>query len=172
VTEAYLSKFQYLALIRYCQNTHSTRKPLQDALATAENKLAAMQDIATKEHDKVVTLQQDNEKLEAAAQMNENLKAEVERLRGVDQENEQYRRLDVNPKDLATFKNNKDAIRHYLKLVPILIEYATVAIHVSIALIFVQAEQQNAKALSFTRVCYGLRTDSQSQRIRSECLRR
>jgi hypothetical protein len=90
--------------------------------------LAAIQDIATKEHDKVVTLQRDNEKLQAAVEMNENLKAEVERLRGVDQENEQYRRLDVNPKDLATFKNNKDAIRHYLKLVPTLIEYAAVAI--------------------------------------------
>jgi hypothetical protein len=115
-------QFQYLALIRYCQNTHATRKPLQDALATAENKLTAMQDIASKEHSKALMLQQEKEKLQAAALVNESLKAEVERLRGVDRENEQYRRLDVNPKDLATFKNNKEAIRHYLKLVPTLIE--------------------------------------------------
>jgi hypothetical protein len=98
------------------------RKPLQDALTTAENKLQAMQDLASKEHAKVLTLQQEKEKLQAVQQMNENLKPELERLRGVDQEVEQYRRLDVNPKDLETFKNNKDAIRHYLKLVPTLIE--------------------------------------------------
>jgi hypothetical protein len=81
-----------------------------------------MQDIASKEHSKALMLQQEKEKLQAAAQVNESLKAEVERLRGVDRENEQYRRLDVNPKDLVTFKNNKEAIRHYLKLVPTLIE--------------------------------------------------
>jgi hypothetical protein len=40
----------------------------------------------------------------------------------VEQEVQQYRRLNVNPKDLETFKNNKDAIRHYLKLVPMLLE--------------------------------------------------
>jgi hypothetical protein len=77
------------------------RKPLQDALTTAETKLAAMQDLASKEHAEFLTL---------------------ERLRGVDEEVENYRRLDVNPRDLETFKNNKDAIRHYLKLVPTLIE--------------------------------------------------
>jgi hypothetical protein len=98
------------------------RKPLQDALTAAESKLAAMQDLASKEHAEVLTLRQEIEKLQAIEQTNENMKAEMERLRGVDQEVEHYRRLDVNPRDLETFKNNKDAIRHYLKLVPTLIE--------------------------------------------------
>jgi hypothetical protein len=115
-------QFQYLALIRYCQNTHAMRKPLQNALVEAENKLIAMQNLASKEHAKVFTLQQEKERLLAVGQESDNLKAEVERLQGIDLEVEKYRRLDVNPKDLETFKNNKDAIRHYLKLVPTLIE--------------------------------------------------
>jgi hypothetical protein len=81
-----------------------------------------MQDLASKEHAKVLALQQDNERLQAVERDSNNLKAEVGRLRDVEQEVEQYRRLDVSPKDLETFKNNKDAIRHYLKLVPTLIE--------------------------------------------------
>ncbi|KAH5426854.1 hypothetical protein HBI52_126590 [Parastagonospora nodorum] len=115
-------RFQYLALIRYSQNTYSMRKPQQIALAETENKLVAMQDLASKEHAKVLTLQQENERLQAVERESNNLEAEVERLRDVDREVEQYRRLDVSPKDLETFKNNKDAIRHYLKLVPTLIE--------------------------------------------------
>ena len=98
------------------------RKPQQIALAETENKLVAMQDLASKEHAKVLTLQQENERLQAVERESNNLEAEVERLRDVDREVEQYRRLDVSPKDLETFKNNKDAIRHYLKLVPTLIE--------------------------------------------------
>lgn len=120
--EADMLQFQYLALIRYCQNTYAMRKPLQDALAETENKLVAMQDLASKEHSKVLALQQENESLKVVERESNSLKAEAERLQGLDQEVEQYRRLDVNPKDLETFKNNKDAIRHYLKLVPILIE--------------------------------------------------
>jgi hypothetical protein len=93
-------------------------------LAESENKLVAIQDLASREHAKVLTLQQQNERLKAMEQESSSLKMEVERLQDLDREVEQYRRLDVNPKDLETFKNNKDAIRHYLKLVPILIEYA------------------------------------------------
>jgi len=98
------------------------RKPQQITLAEVENKLSAMQDLASKEHAKVLTLQHENERLQTVERESNNLKAEVKRLRDVDREVEQYRRLDVNPKDLDTFKNNKDAIRHYLKLVPTLIE--------------------------------------------------
>jgi hypothetical protein len=120
--EANYVQFQYLALIRYCQNAHALRKPVQNALKETENKLVAMQDLASKEHAKVLTLQQENERLQAVERESNNLKVEVERLQSIDQEVEQYRRLDVNPRDLETFKNNKDAIRHYLKLVPPLIE--------------------------------------------------
>ncbi|KAF2833810.1 hypothetical protein CC86DRAFT_389938 [Ophiobolus disseminans] len=112
-------RFQYLALTRYCQNTHATRKPLQDALVEAQKKLTTVQDLASEEHVKVLKLQQENEQLKAEA---ENLKKEAEGLRSLEQEVEQYRRLDVNPKDLETFTTNKDAIRHYLKLVPMLME--------------------------------------------------
>lgn len=108
-------RFQYLALTRYCLNTYATRKPLQDALAAAEQKLA-------EEHAKVVALQQENERLKATERVSESLKVEAERLRGIEHEVEQYRRLNVNPKDLETFTTNKDAIRHYLKLVPMLME--------------------------------------------------
>lgn len=55
------------------------------------------------------------------------MQAEIQRLQGLEQEVEQYRRLQVNPRDLETFQTNKDAIRHYLKLVPMLIEYAVFA---------------------------------------------
>jgi ABC-type uncharacterized transport system fused permease/ATPase subunit len=99
-----------------------TRKPLQDALSEAEKKVLSMQDLASQEHAKVLTLQQELEQLKAVEQKHETLKAEVKRLQGIEHEVEQYRQLDVNPRDLATFKNNKDAIRHYLKLVPMLIE--------------------------------------------------
>jgi cell shape-determining protein MreC len=115
-------QFQYLALVRYCQNTHSTRKPIQDALTETEKKLASMQDIASGEHAKVLTLQQEIEKLKVSQKDLEGMKANLKRLQDVEQEVQQYRRLNVNPKDLETFKNNKDAIRHYLKLVPMLLE--------------------------------------------------
>ncbi|KAF1921873.1 hypothetical protein BDU57DRAFT_463919 [Ampelomyces quisqualis] len=122
VLDANILQFQYLALVRYCQNVHATRKPLQDALAQAEQKLTSIQDLTSKEHAKVLTLQQENQILEDIKQKYESAKVELERLHAVEREVEQYRRLDVNPKDLETFKNNKDAIRHYLKLVPTLIE--------------------------------------------------
>jgi hypothetical protein len=48
-------QFQYIALIRYCQNTHATRKSLHNALAETEKKLVTMQDLASEEHAKVTT---------------------------------------------------------------------------------------------------------------------
>jgi hypothetical protein len=120
--KAHLLQFQYLALVRYCQNVHTMRKPLQDALAEVEKRLASVQDFASEEHAKVVVLQEENKKLQATGPISDEMKTEIKRLQDVEQEVEQYRRLNVNPKDLETFKNNKDAIRHYLKLVPMLIE--------------------------------------------------
>jgi hypothetical protein len=99
-----------------------TRKPLQDALSATEKKLAATEDVAAQEHVKVLTLQQEMEKLKLVERDSDSLKAEVKRLQGIEQEAEQYRRLDVNPRALAIFQNNKDAIRDHLKLVPVLIE--------------------------------------------------
>jgi hypothetical protein len=104
-----------------------TRKPLQDALSQAEKKLAATEDVASQEHVKVLSLQQDMEKLKVVERNSDSLKAEVKRLQGIEQEVEQYRRLDVKPRDLATFKNNKDAIQHYLRQVPILKEYVVIS---------------------------------------------
>jgi hypothetical protein len=95
---------------------------MQDALVEAEKKLAAMQNLAAEEHAKVLDLQQDNEKLRSKAQTGDSLKTELERLQGIEQEVERYRRLKVNPKDIETFVNNKDQIRHYLKLYPMLAE--------------------------------------------------
>jgi peptidase E len=115
-------QFQYIALIRYCQNTHATRKPLQNALTEAEKKLASMQDLASEEHAKVLSLQQENERLHAQKDQFEAMSTEVQRLQGIEQELELFRRLDVNPRDLETFTTNKAAIRHYLKLVPRLLE--------------------------------------------------
>jgi succinate dehydrogenase/fumarate reductase flavoprotein subunit len=119
---AHFLQFQYLALVRYCQNAHTMRKPLQDALTESKKRLASAQDFASKEHAKVLALQKDNEKYKAVGRTSDEMEAEMKRLQGVENEVDQYRRLNVNPKDLETFKNNKDAIRHYLKLVPMLIE--------------------------------------------------
>ena len=120
MTPAKNNQFQYIALIRYCQNTHATRKPLQEALTDMEKKLASVQDLASKEHAKVVTLQQENDRLRLQKDQFQAMKAEVQRLQGLDEEVAHFR--DVNPKDLATFLANKSAIRHYLKLVPMLVE--------------------------------------------------
>jgi peptidase E len=115
-------QFQYIALIRYCQNTHATRKSLHNALAETEKKLVTMQDLASEEHAKVLSLQQENERLRARKDQFEAMSTEVQRLHGIEQELELFRRLDVNPRDLETFTTNKAAIRHYLKLVPKLLE--------------------------------------------------
>jgi hypothetical protein len=160
-------QFQYLALVRYCQNVHATRKPLQDALTQAEQKLTSIQDLTSKEHAKMLTLQQENQSLKDTKQKYDNTKAELERLQNIEREVEQYRRLDVNPKDLETFKNNKDAIRHYLKLVPTLTEYAVLQL-LRNRLTSFQAKQQDAQATRLTRICHGARTCSQSQGLRFE----
>ena len=82
-----------------------------------------MQDLASTEHAKVLTLQQENEQLRAQKDQYEVMKAEFQRLQGLEPEADHFRRMDVNPRDLETFVANKTAIRHYLKLVPMLLEY-------------------------------------------------
>jgi hypothetical protein len=113
-------QFQYIALIRYCQNTHATRKPLQQAYNEMEKKLANVQDLASKEHSKILGLHQENERLRFQKDQFEAMEAEVQRLQGLDEEVAHLR--GVNTKDLNTFLANKSAIRHYLKLVPMLVE--------------------------------------------------
>ncbi|KAH7389444.1 hypothetical protein DE146DRAFT_680299 [Phaeosphaeria sp. MPI-PUGE-AT-0046c] len=115
-------RFQYLALVRYCQSTHATRKPLQDKLVNAQKQLASQQDIVSQERSKTHAMQQETEKLKCVERKYDGMKAELERLQNVDHEVEQYRRLNINPKDLETFKNNKAAIRYYLGLMPKLVE--------------------------------------------------
>jgi len=115
-------QFQYIALIRYCQNTHAACKPLRSTLVAAEKKLVSMQDLISGEHAKVSGLQQENERLRAQNKQIEAMKAEIERLQSFEQEIERLRRVNVNPRDLETFIENKTAIRHYLKLVPQLLE--------------------------------------------------
>ncbi|KAF1833353.1 hypothetical protein BDW02DRAFT_599148 [Decorospora gaudefroyi] len=115
-------RFQYLALVRYCQNTHATRKPMQNALAEAEKKLASMQHLASEEHAKVLALRQENERLRAQKDQFEAMNAEVQQFQEQEQEFKQFRSLNVKPRDLETFITNKTAIRHYLKLVPMLID--------------------------------------------------
>ncbi|CAO2658497.1 Nn.00g062200.m01.CDS01 [Neocucurbitaria sp. VM-36] len=115
-------RFQYIALIRYCQNTYRSRKPLQKAVAETQKKLASMQELASEEHAKVLTLQQENEQLRAKQDQCDAMKAEMQRLQNLEQEVDHYRQLQVNPRDLETFIANKAAIRHYLKLVPMLID--------------------------------------------------
>lgn len=108
--------------MRYCQNTHATRKPLQDALAQAESDVGALRKLSSSKHQKVLSLQQEVNELRCLETAAHNLKKEVERRTSLEHELERYRRLDVNPKDLAMFQNNKDAIKQYLKLIPSLVE--------------------------------------------------
>lgn len=95
------------------------------SLADAEKKLLDMQERASEEHAKVLELQQEIKQLGAQKAQSEAMEAELQRLQGFEQEIEHYRRLKVNPRDLETFMNNKAAIRHYLKLIPMLVEYVT-----------------------------------------------
>lgn len=115
-------QFQYIALIQYCQNTYITRKPLQEAVAETRKKLASVQELASDEHAKFLTLQQEVEQLRAKQGQFDALNADIQRRQGLEEELEYFRRLRVNPRDLETFVSNKAAIRHYLKLVPMLIE--------------------------------------------------
>lgn len=119
---AHQSQFQYIALMRYCQNTYAGRKPLQEELANTKKQLETAQDLSSAEHAKAISLQKENQRLRDNASQIETLSAEVERLCNIEQEVEKYRSLNVNPHDLETFVTNKAAIRHYLKMVPTLIE--------------------------------------------------
>ncbi|KAH8625700.1 hypothetical protein IG631_19579 [Alternaria alternata] len=106
----------YIAL----PNAHAIRKPLQQAYTETEQKLANAQELFSKEREKVLSLQQENEQLRLQKDQFGAMKAEVRRLQGLDKEIAHL--CDVNPKDLETFLANKSAIRHYLKLVPMLVE--------------------------------------------------
>ncbi|EMD62634.1 hypothetical protein GGP41_003458 [Bipolaris sorokiniana] len=115
-------RFQYIALIRYCQNTYATRKPLEQTLKKSKKNLADMRNLVAEEHVKMTGLRKEVEKLKAQKDQFEATQAEVQRLQGIEQEFEQLRSLNVNARDLKTFIMNKSAIRHYLKLVPMLME--------------------------------------------------
>lgn len=122
-----------MALVRYCQNAYMARKPTSDAVIGLQRQLEVMKDLASDEHAKVLSLEQDNDKLRATReQLNElsALRSEIQRLQGVEREVEQaradvdsVRQLRVDLRELETFQQNKHAIKHYLKLVPILVEY-------------------------------------------------
>lgn len=117
-----MQQFQYIALIRYCQNTHAARKQTHNALAEAEKNAARLQNLAAEEHAKVLSLEQEKESLFATRTRVDELQAEVLRLQSLESEVDRYRCLNVNIRDLETFMANKAAIRHYLKLVPMLME--------------------------------------------------
>ncbi|KAF2127389.1 hypothetical protein P153DRAFT_321149 [Dothidotthia symphoricarpi CBS 119687] len=117
-------RFQYVALIRYCQNTYASQKPLQDELAQTQKKLGSMQDLASAEHAEILELQKENERLRAAQhqfEKSQTLKVDMTRLQELEQEVEQYRRIEVDLRDFETFQRDKPAIKHYMKLVPMLI---------------------------------------------------
>lgn len=85
-----------------------------------------MQDLASAERAKILELRQENERLRASQQQLENFqspKEEAKRLHELEQKVEQYRRIEIDLRDFETFKQNKSAIKHYMKLVPMLIEY-------------------------------------------------
>lgn len=81
-----------------------------------------MQDVASEEHGKLVALQQENQQLRCRQDKFDAFAKDRERLQKLEQEVEQYRNMNVNPRDLETFITHKTAIRHYLKLVPMLLE--------------------------------------------------
>ena len=87
-----------------------------------------MQDLASTEHAQVIILQQEVEQLRAQATQDEGTKKEFRRLQGLEQELERYRRLNVTSRDLETFVQNKSSIRHYLKLIPMLLEYVAAGV--------------------------------------------
>ncbi|XPS78013.1 hypothetical protein M3J09_010034 [Ascochyta lentis] len=125
-------RFQYLALIRYCQTSYRTRKPLSSELANVKQDLSTTQSREADERLKFAGLQRENEELRASAQQTEDveaLRAEVQRLRHLEQETDQFnadleafRRLKADVRDLKTFRENKAAILQHLKLVPKLVE--------------------------------------------------
>jgi len=95
---------------------------MKNALAEAEENVTRFRNLASEEHARVLSLEKEKESLLATRTHLDDLQAEVQRLQGLESEVDYYRRLNVNPRDLETFMANKAAIRHYLKLVPVLLE--------------------------------------------------
>lgn len=108
-----------------------------------------MRKLALEEHTKVLSLKKESEQLQMQNEQYEAMQAEVQRLQGIEQKLEQlqvhkdqfeamkaevkrlqsmeqelehFHELNVNPRDFETFVKNKSAIRHYLKVVPMLME--------------------------------------------------
>ena len=122
-----------MALARYCQTSYRTRKPLVEALEHTRQELASTRALTAEEQSKVASLQYDNRRLQAAAQQ----AGEVEALehaagephRPVDLDDrlfnadlEAFRRLEVDVRNLETFRKNKDVILQYMKLLPTVVE--------------------------------------------------
>jgi DNA repair ATPase RecN len=121
-----------LALARYCQTSYRTRKPLVDALERTKQELTSAKRLVVEEQSKIASLQYDNGILQAAAQQAgevEELQAEVRRLQHLELERNQFsadleafRRLEVDVRNLDTFRKNKDVILQYMKLLPTVVE--------------------------------------------------
>ena len=125
----YTSQFQYLALIRYCQTSYRTQKPLTDALKKSKQELALLQSRAAEAQSEVKSLQQENEELRALPQQADEvhvLRAEVQRLQHLEQNVEQFNSdvdtFQADVRDLDVFRKNKAAILHYMKLFPKVVE--------------------------------------------------
>lgn len=125
-------QFQYLALVRYCQTSYRSRKPLSKALTTTQQELNATRKRLADEGSKLVPLQQENKDLRALVQQAEDvevLRAEVRRVQHLDEDVDQFnadlaafRRLKADVRDLEVFRRHKTAILQHLKLLPKLIK--------------------------------------------------
>ncbi|KAL5409038.1 hypothetical protein PMIN03_006201 [Paraphaeosphaeria minitans] len=91
-------RFQYLALIRFSKTIATSHKQAAKSRTETEAKLRSMQDLAAEEHEKVQTLQR-----------------ELERLRPMESEAQRLRRLEARLPET----------RHYLNLIPRLVEQNT-----------------------------------------------
>ena len=121
-----------MALARYCQTSYRTRKPLADALEHAKQELTLAKGLVAEEQSKIAFLQHENRVLQAAAQQAgevEALRAEIRRLQHLELERNQFdadldafRRLEVDVRNLDTFRKYKAAILHYMKLLPTVVE--------------------------------------------------
>lgn len=87
-----------------------------------KKRLAIAQSNCSAEYEKAIDLEKENQKLRKDIEQLRAMKAELARLQVLEQELDNYRSLNINPRDLETFILHKDAIRHYLKLVPTLLE--------------------------------------------------
>lgn len=128
-------QFQYLALIRYGRKTSAAHKRIKEDLGESQQKLQDMQEIASTEQAKVLSLEQ-----------------EVERLRPLEQE-------------LLRFKARLPAIEHYLKLLPRLVEYACSfrRMLAPITADAFQGERINAKPADLCGLPYGFGAHSKSR---------